>query len=741
MLKKLFNPKAGALSSLIAPHFFATESLFLTKQSALGAVYKLTGVDFECLTDEALESITTRLHTALRNLSPDFRIYQYVIKRKGVNLAYHRASELYSFELFWVLLYEQKRGGMIGGNSLKVSQKDLDARIADVTIHLANFQDTAKSILGLQLLERDAVFSFFQALLFSEKRPLQYRDHIDYWAAQTAIDVNGTKLEVGGAILPMSLRGLPRTTAPNLFIDLLRLPCDLILCSEFKRMGTEQAIRLIEKSEEHFFYRKNNRNSKETRKRKQTGEGIEDKASKEDVSDLGDFGVRVKNRGEFVGEYSFRLILSGTNLARHAAEARSIAGNVEAQLEVDTIGALDSYLSIIPGNTSRNIAALRHANLSMNYADMALIYAPPVGDPINRHLGKEALTILESSLGTPVYFNLHEGDLMGALIFGVMGSGKSFLTNLLIDKAQKYDQFTFVIDIGGSYKHLSEHHGGTFIALAKRRQKFTINPFDCEKTEENLEFLSSFVHVLLATSGYTASPKECQAIDKAVKIATRLSDLNLSDSLMERLYNWIGDGRYSYLFDNEKDTLSLARFQAFDFQGVSENVVEPLFFYLFNKISQVVYDPQNVRNPKVLYCDEVWKLLENPHARSYVVGAGKTWRKHNGGICLTTQSALDMEKVGLLDVVNEICLTKILLANPGANKQMYQRIFELNEKELELFSDLTPKQQFLLKTPRHSAVLSVMPSQEEYWTYANDPNSNRIREEQGMDALTKGAAA
>jgi type IV secretory pathway VirB4 component len=737
-LKDLFNPQSGALSSLLAPHFLPTDTLFLTKKGALGAVYRLAGVDFECLTDEVLESITQRLHTTVRNLSPDFRIYQYVIKRKGVNLAYHRASELYSFELYWVLLYEKKRGGLTSSKSLKISRKELDARIEDAELHLGSFFDTAGSTLGLKRCQQSEIFSFLQKLLFSSGE-LRYSDHLDYWAAQTAIDIDGKRIRAGQAILPMSLRSLPRSTSPNLLSDLLRLPCDLIVCSEWKRVSAEKGNKLIEKSEEHFFFKKDNRNAKEARKRKSQGEGIEDKAAKEDVSNLGDFGVRVKNRGEFVGEFSLRLILSGTNLERHAAEAKSYAGNVEAQLEPDGIGALDSYLSIIPGNTSRNIH--KHWNLSMNYVDLALVYAPPVGDAVNRHLDKEALTIMESSLQTPVYFNLHEGDLLGALIFGIMGSGKSFTTNLLIDKSQKYQPFTFILDVGNSYRHLTAKHGGSYIELAKSGQAFTINPFDCEKTPQNVEFLSSFVHVLLATAGYVPTAKESQLIDKAVKAADRLSNLDLPQNAMDILYPWIGEGKYGHLFDNGKDTLSLSDFQTFDLQGVNAKLLEPLFFYIFNRISQIVYDPKNRSRPKQLFSDEAWKFLSTPAARDYFIEAGKTWRKHNGGICLITQSALDLERAGLLDCINEICPTKILLANPGAPKAHYKQIFELNDKEAELFAALTPKKQFLLKTPQRSAVLSVMPSQEEYWTYANDPNSNRIREEQGMEVLTKGAGA
>src|SRR5438874_9711615 len=57
---------------------------------------------------------------------------------------------------------------------------------------------------------------------------------------------------------------------------------------------------------------------------------------------------------------------------------------------------------------------------------------------------------------------------------------------------------------------------------------------------------------------------------------------------------WIANGQYGSMFDNVGDTLTFARFQTLDFQGMDElypQVLEPLLFYIFQRISQIVYDP------------------------------------------------------------------------------------------------------------------------------------------------------
>jgi type IV secretion system protein VirB4 len=99
---------------------------------------------------------------------------------------------------------------------------------------------------------------------------------------------------------------------------------------------------------------------------------------------------------------------------------------------------------------------------------------------------------------------------------------------------------------------------------------------------------------------------------------------------------------------------------------------------------------------------------------------------------------VDLANAGVLELVNEICPAKILLANPGADHAAYQTMFHLNEKEVELFSRLTPKRQFLLKTEARAKVLNVDLDPRAYWQYTNSPYDNQRREtvlaEHGFEA-------
>src|SRR6185437_10476913 len=126
-----------------------------------------------------------------------------------------------------------------------------------------------------------------------------------------------------------------------------------------------------------------------------------------DVEDLNETLARINNAGEYLGEFSFTVVLCGwrdqARLQRATADVQKIFGNHEAALIRETYNALNAYLSIIPGNQAFNLR--RTWLLSGNYADLSFLYAPYGGEKRNRHLGAEHLVVLETNEATPYYFN------------------------------------------------------------------------------------------------------------------------------------------------------------------------------------------------------------------------------------------------------------------------------------------------------------------------------------------------
>ena len=97
---------------------------------------------------------------------------------------------------------------------------------------------------------------------------------------------------------------------------------------------------------------------------------------------------------------------------------------------------------------------------------MAPIFGPPVGTPRSGHLKKAALAVLETQWRTPYYYDLFKGDVGHTLVLGATGAGKSFALNFLLVQALQYDPRVLILDLGGSYRWLTQFLGGGYMELS-----------------------------------------------------------------------------------------------------------------------------------------------------------------------------------------------------------------------------------------------------------------------------------
>jgi len=372
---------------------------------------------------------------------------------------------------------------------------------------------------------------------------------------------------------------------------------------------------------------------------------------------------------------------------------------------------------VLPGNAAYNVRSMYLLNT--NYADLSLLFAQDAGAETNAHLGRESLAVFDTTQGTAYHMNVHVKDVGHTLVLGATGSGKSFFLNFLIAHLQRYSPRTLIFDLGGSYDGLTEYFGGHTLHVALDRPGFTINPFCLPPTTPNLQFLFTFVKVLIQAGGqYAMTRADDQTLYQQIKTLyvlgpdlRRLFTLGtiLPLVLSQQLQRWVQGGQYASLFDHVEDTVTLAPFQCVDFEGLDgvPQVLEPLLFYLLHRATAVVADPTLATTLKVFVLDEAWRFLRDSTIRAYVTEALKTWRKKNACVLLATQSSEDLERSELLRVAIESCPTTCFLANPQIDRAVYREVFHLNETETDCIATLVPRQQILLKQPAVAKVLNL----------------------------------
>ena len=146
---------------------------------------------------------------------------------------------------------------------------------------------------------------------------------------------------------------------------------------------------------------------------------------------------------------------------------------------------------------------------------------------------------------------------------------------------------------------------------------------------------------------------------------------------------------YNAIFDNVEDSLTLARLQCFDFQGVSQqyqDLIEPLMVWLLRRIDDVLYDPANLGVPKHVLIEEIFANMKNKQLLEGALASIKTVRKNLGGVTLIGQGADDMGENA--DSIVNSCTSFLFLRDKTFNRKRYQELFKMTEQQLSLFESL-----------------------------------------------------
>jgi type IV secretion system protein VirB4 len=169
------------------------------------------------------------------------------------------------------------------------------------------------------------------------------------------------------------------------------------------------------------------------------------------------------------------------------------------------------------------------------------------------------------------------------------------------------------------------------------------------------------------------------------------------------------EGSYGRLLDSDRDTLSDARWQAFEMRELTKNMtgaVMPTLTYLFHRLERRF----KASTPTLLVLDEGWLFLDNPVFAPRLNEWLRTLRSFKVYVIFASQSPSKVAESPLFSVINESCYTKIWLPSEGAkeevNSQFYRR-FGLNEKQIDLIANAIPKREYYFTSPLGNRVFSL----------------------------------
>jgi type IV secretion/conjugal transfer VirB4 family ATPase len=757
-----------------------------------GLVLRVLGVDYESLDHAEQEYAVKRLEAALKAFGPGFHVYQYLFKSNRPDVPFARYDDpiveaaidqrrqffeakrdhLFQVEIFYAIVLEGPRSksgigaafarlfrdpaGAIGelrtqftNNSMKVLlRSQIENELARLEQKVQAFIRQLADFMQIEVLTQQGQFRFFRRLLnYDEWRIAgkpQSTQFLDYQVVNSNIEAERDHLRVGNHFVRvLTMKEAITETRPLVLDALLKIPANFYVATEWTPLATDKARREVNKRRRHFNMSKTGFVSQMGNDATKTNprDVLVDESKQADIENLGDC-LRALGDGQSLGGFSLTVVAyapTKSETDRLIGEFTSVFTNADGNLFTETYNQLNAYFATVPGNYALNLRKVYLLNT--NYADLSFMFTILAGEKRNAHLGTEYLAVLETNNSTPYFLNLHNGEVAHTLILGMTGSGKSYLCSFLLQNAQKYAPLTFIFDIGGSFQSLTSIFGGSYLNVGQETRDFTINPFSLAPTKENLQFLFSFFRVLIEGNGqrYRLDFKEERRLWDGIERMYVLEPeqrtvsnfANIIGELKERLYRWTRGGQYGFLFDNAEDTLSFSHFQTFNFAGWGDapDVLEPLLFYVLHRASNEITDPKKLATFKIFLLDEAWLFIKNETIRNYVVQAQKTWRKHNAAMILATQSIKELQESGMLQIVSESCPTKIFLANPEMDRDVYREAFHLNDTELELIAGLIPPGQMLIRKAQSSKKVQLNVDSVSHWTATNNARDNLKKRE------------
>ncbi len=713
-----------------------------TKDGFLLQVVKLEGFPFETADQAELNQRKHIRNTLWRTLaSSRFAVYQHIIRRqvdayptakfsgfcKELDDAWRgqlAKKRLFINEQYLTVVRRPLRGtvGIIEAMGRIASSKtDNTAAAAERVANRKALNDAVNNILstlasyGAQRLSvtktPEGSFSetlaFFSYLINQKARPVRLpRMRLDHYLPYKRPFFGNESLEIRGAAKDdvtfgamVSIKEYGPESAPGMLDALLRLPQEFILTQSFAFIDQQKALDSLEQVQRVM-------------------DSAEDRAVslKEELT----LATDATASGQIAfGEHHLTVMVKAktqqqldqavTAVSTELTNLGLIAVREDLNLEA-------AFWAQLPGNFP--FIARRSLISSANFAGFASFHNFPQGKSENNHWGP-AVTLLETTSGTPYAFNFHHGDLGNFTVIGPSGTGKTVVLTFLMAQAQRFKPRSVFFDKDRGAEIFIRAIGGQY-SVIRPGTATCFNPLKLPDTAVNRAFLRDWLAQLVKPLDGSALGSTDRGIIADAVDANYLTPLEhrrlsviqelfrghqrpTSDSIDTLLAPWWGEGERAWLFDNAEDQLRFDnRSTGFDLTFILDDAIgrTPTLLYLFHRVNELLSGEK-----VIIFIDEGWHALDDPAFESRIKDWLKTIRKKNGLIGFGSQSANDAIQSRIGDSIIQQSPTQIFMPNLRAERDAYCGGFGLTNEEFRIVRELPDTSRcFLIKHGAHSVI-------------------------------------
>jgi len=720
----------------------------LTKQNELLQVVKVGGFSFETADDEDLDIRKNIRNSLLKTMaSGNISIYFHTVRRRKPVVSQKReysfdptikvpndfvtylsnewrkkyaSSESFFNELYISILYKPDKAGaaIVEYFFKKLKQKsnksvwesdmrEMKENLQEMSTRVLNtFRDYDAILLGVEktpngyyceLMEfLGAIVNCGQSMEMMVPRNTidQYIGNNRLFFGSKSIEARGPRGRKYAGIISIQEYG-PSTSA-GIFDGFLQMPFEYVMTQSFVFANRTVAISKMQLQQNRMIQAQDKAVSQ-----------IAEISNALDMAMSGDIGF---------GEHHFSILCIDDDL-KSLENVLSMASvelsNCGMQPVREKANMESAYWGQLPGNLDYIV---RKSTINtLNMSGFASMHNYPLGKIYGNHWG-DHVTVLDTTSGTPFYFNFHVRDVGHTLIIGPTGAGKTVLMNFLCAQAQKFRPRMFFFDKDRGAEIFIRALGGIYTKIDPGK-RCNFNPLQMPDNGTNRTFILEWLKLLVTSNGETLSAEDIKLLTQVIDGNFRLErkDRKLSNvvaflgidgpgTLAGRIAMWHGKGSYAKIFDNDEDDIDLHKARVFGFEMaelLKDRVsLPPVLLYVFHRINISLDGSQTM-----IVLDEAWALIDNAVFAPIIKDWLKVLRKLNTFVIFATQSVEDAAKSKISDTLIQQTATQIFLPNLKAT-DVYRSAFMLSQREYTLIKTTDPSSRYFLVKQGVSAVVA-----------------------------------
>jgi len=750
-------------------------SVFETSSGGMGSVLKVEGIPFVTEENEQLNRLNAQWHQALTSLDSRFIQYVTVHRRKEnlelngeyhsyfgkrVNDKYHQRFQnksLFINDIYLTSFLKSEQTSNKSFNAIskllsKLNSKEQRVLARDANIgmleskvnQLVSLLDAYKpEILGCKdKIKSKSELLPFLSLFLNANKDVQFQT--PHFNAPIASSISETFKEE--SIYPMgnlsqylaqkriffgdyiqfqgnakddvkfgamlSIKKYGRETAHVVLDPLYELDVEFILTHSFAPLSRDKALSEISLKRDKLI-------------------NAEDMGASQ-IEELSCLEDEIASEQSLLGFHHNSLLLladSKEELEQALIKATTVYANAGIVVVKETLNQEACFLAQIPGN--HHFITRASLITTHNFTDFCSLHNYQTGFKDENHL-RGAVTVLETSSKTPIYFNYHArgGDKVNpapghAAIYGATNAGKNTLVSFLDAQMGRFNNRTFFLDRDRAQQiYVSAYENSSYTVISPKNTTLAMNPFQLSDTPENRTFLKNFLAELVKKPGEVDVPVDVrELLNESVNYAYEVLDKpfrqlsHITKNLPLNFPRWPelrqflkGDenreaGEFGWIFDNDMDSLNL-NFDKVGFDvtylmdKVSTLISTPVYMYLLHIMSQMLDGRLTT-----FVIDEAWQVF----ASSFWLKVLGTWvptiRKLNGHFVFMTQSAETVIQSTIAHIINDNVVTKVIFPNSDALWKSYQKL-GVSHAEFEVIKNTNPlSRQFLYKSKNEHSIL------------------------------------